>query len=96
MEEPNPNLDIFSDTTARLTDNIKSWKQVYEILEDEKSLPFDESSEGENESTVNNLREVAKSELFKVATQPILFPYIDMIRWALDHVDILTRTIYRH
>jgi hypothetical protein len=72
VEEPNPNSDIFSDTTARLTDNIKSWKQVYEILEDENSLPSDESSEGEDESTVNKLREVAKSELHKVAARPKL------------------------
>jgi hypothetical protein len=66
-EEPNPNSDIFSDTTAHLTEIIKSWKQVYEILEHEKSLPSDESSEGEDESTTNKLREVAKSELHKVA-----------------------------
>jgi hypothetical protein len=69
VEEPNPNSNIYSDTTARLTDNIKSWKQVYEILEDEKSLPSDESSEGEDESIVNKLKEVAKSELHKVVSK---------------------------
>jgi hypothetical protein len=40
VEESNPNSDILSDTTARLTDVIKSWKQVYEILEQENSLYF--------------------------------------------------------
>jgi hypothetical protein len=29
----------------------------------------------------------------KRALRPQLLPYCDMIRWALDHVDILTRTI---
>jgi hypothetical protein len=92
----NPNSDIYSDTTARLTNNIKSWAWVYEILEDEKSIPSDESSKGEDVSTINKLKEVAKSELHKVAARPKLFPYTDMIRWALDHVDIPTRTIYNH
>jgi hypothetical protein len=96
VEDLNPNSNIYSDTTARLTNNIKSWTQVYEILEDEKSLPSDESSEGEDASTVNKLKEVAKSELHKVAARPKLFPYTDMICWALDHVDIPTRTIYNH
>jgi hypothetical protein len=39
---------------------------------------------------------VANSELHKVAARPKLFPYTDMIRWALDHVNIPTRTIYNH
>jgi hypothetical protein len=82
VEDPNPNSNIFSDTTARLTDIIKSWKQVYEILEQENSLHSDESSGGEDESTTNKLRELAKSELHKVTTQTKVFPYIDMICWA--------------
>jgi hypothetical protein len=49
-----------------------------------------------SQNFTNKLREVAKSELHKVAAWPKLFPYTDMIRWALDHVDILTRTIYSH
>jgi hypothetical protein len=65
-------------------------------LEHENSLPSDESCEGEDESTVNKLREVAKSKLHKVTTRPKMFPYTDMINWALDHVDILTITIYSH
>jgi hypothetical protein len=95
-EEPNPNSNIFLDTTTHLTDVIKTWKQVYEILEQENSLYSDDSSGGEDESTTNNLRQVAKSELHKVAAWPKLMPYTDMISWALEHVDILTRTIHNH
>jgi hypothetical protein len=32
--------------------------------------------------------------MHKIAARPRLFPYYDMIRWALDHVDIPTRTIF--
>jgi hypothetical protein len=96
VEDPNPNSDIFSNTTAHLTVVIKSWKQVYEILEKENSLHSDESSREEDESTTNKLRQVANLELHKVITRPKLLPYTYMIHWSLDHVDILTRTIYSH
>jgi hypothetical protein len=96
VEESNPNYDIYSDTIAHLKDNIKSWAWVYEILEDEKSIPSDESSEGEDVSTVNKLKEVAKLELHKVAARKKLLPYMDMIPWALNHVDIPNITIYNH
>jgi hypothetical protein len=31
--------------------------------------------------------------MHRIATRPRLLPYYDMIRWALDHVDLATRTI---
>jgi hypothetical protein len=31
--------------------------------------------------------------MHKIAARSQLLPYCDMIRWALDHVDIPTRTI---
>jgi hypothetical protein len=39
---------------------------------------------------------VAKSELHRVVAWLKLMPYTDMISWALEHVDIPTRTIYSH
>ena len=36
---------------------------------------------------------VIQVEMHKVAARPRILPYYDMIRWALDHVDIPTRTI---
>jgi hypothetical protein len=47
-------------------------------------------------STINKLKEVAKLELHKVAARPKFLSYTDMIRWALDHVDIPSITIYNH
>jgi hypothetical protein len=32
--------------------------------------------------------------MHKIAARPCIFPYYDMIRWALDHADIPTRTIF--
>jgi hypothetical protein len=92
----NPNSDLYSDTTTRLTGSIKSWAQVYEILEEEKSIISDDGSEEEDVLNINKLKEVTKSELHKVATRPKLFPYTYMIHWALEHVDVPTKTIYIH
>ena len=37
---------------------------------------------------------VAQAEMHKIAARPRLLPYYDMVRWALDHVDLLTKTIF--
>jgi hypothetical protein len=93
---PNPNSDLFSDTTIDLKGSIKSRAQVYEILEEEKSTIFYDGSEEENVLNINNLKEIANLELHKVVARPKLSPYTDMIRWTLEHVDIPTRTIYNN
>jgi hypothetical protein len=92
-DDSNPNTDILSDTTSRITDTIKSWKQVYDILEHEILLCPDDSVEEEDESFSAKLRLVAQSELHRIVARPKIIPYNDMISWALEHVDIQTRSI---
>ena len=46
------------------------------------------------ENHVNKLRDIAASELHKISTWPRLMPYNDMIGWALENIDVVTRTIY--
>jgi hypothetical protein len=41
----------------------------------------------------NKLRDIAESELHKVATRPRLMSYNDMISWALERMDVQTRSI---
>jgi hypothetical protein len=41
----------------------------------------------------NHLRDIEESELHKIATCPWLMAYNDMISWALEKVDIPTRSI---
>jgi hypothetical protein len=61
VEEPNPNFDLFSNTTAHLTRSIKLWVQVCEIPEEEKSIVFYDESEEEVVLNINKLKEVTKS-----------------------------------
>jgi len=65
-EETNPNAYTLSNTTSRLTDTIKSWKQVYDILEHELSLCCDDSTKEEDEKVPAKIRHVTNSELHRV------------------------------
>jgi hypothetical protein len=80
-----PEGDVISDTMPHAIDSIKSWRQIYEILDYEiKNSPNDSE---------NHLRDIAESELHKIAARPRLMAYNDMISWALEKIDIPTRSI---
>jgi hypothetical protein len=81
----NPEGDIISDTTPHTIDSIKSWREIHELLDYEI-----ENSPGDSE---NHLWDIAESELHKIAARPRLMAYNDMINWALEKVDIPTRSI---
>jgi hypothetical protein len=83
-EEPQEG-DIISDTTPHSIHSIKAWAQISELLEDELKYADPDSE--------NHLRDVAESELHKVATRLRLVAYTEMVGWALDKVDIPTRSI---
>jgi hypothetical protein len=53
----------------------------------------DDSSDNEKDDITTKYKIVIQSGMHKVATRPRLLCYYDMVRWALDHVDIPTRTI---
>jgi hypothetical protein len=92
-ESSNLDGDVISDTTPHVVDSIKSWRQIFDILEYElRNCPDDFG----NEKTENKLRDIAESELHKIATRPRLMPYNDMISWALEKTDIQTRSILNH
>jgi hypothetical protein len=81
-----PENDTISDTTAAgVVHNIKSWDAVAKKMEGELSFSDDEEE--------NHLRDIASTGLHKVAARPRLFSYTDMVIWALDKIDVLTRSI---
>ena len=81
----NPKGDIISDTTPHAIDSIKSWREIYELLDYEiKNSPVDFE---------NHLWDIAESELHNITARPRLMAYNDMINWALEKVDIPTRRI---
>jgi hypothetical protein len=80
-----PEGDVVSDTTPHAIDSIKSWRKIFETLDYEIKNFLDDSE--------NKLRNIAESELHKVATHPRLMTYNDMISWALERTDMQTRSI---
>jgi hypothetical protein len=77
--------DIISDTMPHTIDSIKSWTQISKLLEYEFKNSHTDSE--------NHFRNIAESELHKIVVHPRLMAYNDMISWALEKVDILTRSI---
>jgi hypothetical protein len=52
-----------------------------------------DSSDNEKDDLATKYKIIIQAEMHKIAARPRLLPYYDMIRWALDHVDIPTITI---
>jgi hypothetical protein len=77
--------DIISDTTPHAINSIKSWTRISELLEYELKNADPDSE--------NHLRDIVESELHKVVARPRLVADTDMVGWALDKVDIPTRSI---
>jgi hypothetical protein len=64
-ESSNLDGDVISDTTPHVVDSVKSWRQIFEILEYEvRSFPDNFG----NKKTKNKLRDIADSKLHKIAT----------------------------
>jgi hypothetical protein len=53
----------------------------------------DDSSDNETDDMTTKYKIIVQAEMHIVAVRPCLLPYYDMIRWALDHEEIPTRTI---
>jgi hypothetical protein len=86
--------DIISDTSPRSINTVKTWTHVSNILQFELINCPKDSSDNEKDDLSSKYKVVAQSEIHKIEARSRLFPYYDMIKWALDHVDIPTRTIF--
>jgi hypothetical protein len=92
-ESSGQGTDTVSDTSPRSIDTVKTWSYVSDILQSELVDCSDDSSDNEKDDLATKYKIVVQAEMHKIAARPRLLPYYDMIRWALDHVDIPTRTI---
>jgi hypothetical protein len=88
------NIHVISDTSPRSINIVKTWTHVFNTLQDELVNYPDDSSDNEKDNLSTKYNIIAQAELHKVATGPSLLPYTDVIGWALDHLDIPTRTIF--
>jgi hypothetical protein len=62
------------------------WREIYKFIEDGDFTH-------EYESNVDDLVDIKKYFLQKIATRPTVLHYYDMVRWIISHIDISTYTI---
>jgi hypothetical protein len=93
-ESSGQNTDVISDTSPISINTVKTWVHVFNTIQYEVVNYPDDSSDNEKDNLSTKYKIIAQTELHKIATRPRLLPYNDMIGWALDHVDIPTRTIF--
>jgi hypothetical protein len=68
-EVSNPNTDVLSDTTPRVIDTVKSWTQVFDILEHELINCPEDSDDEVNETHATKLKDIAQSKLHKIVAR---------------------------
>jgi hypothetical protein len=89
-------LDNVSDTSPRTSGSVSTWSSISNILQSQlvKCSDSDDYNLDVVKDDMNTkYKTIVQSGMHLVATRPRLLPYYDMIRWALDHVDLPTRTI---
>jgi hypothetical protein len=85
--------DNVSDTSPRIIDSVPNWSYVSDMLQSELVDYSGDSDDNERDDITTKYKIVVQSRMHRVAARTWLLPYYDMIRWALDHVGIPTRTI---
>jgi len=95
-DDSNPKEDVLLDTTPWVADTINTWTKVFDVLEHEITNCLDDSPKEDDKYFTTKLRHVAQLELHKTVARPRIIPYNDMINWALEYVDIQTRSINNH
>jgi hypothetical protein len=93
VEVSGQGLDNVSDTSPRSVDSARTWSYISEVLQSELVDVLDDSNENEKDNLITKYKIVIQAQMDKVVSRSRLIPYYDMIWWALDHVDIPTRTI---
>ena len=88
--------DNVSDTSPRTSGSVSTWSSISNILQ--SGLVNCSDSDDDNLDIMKDdmntkYKTIVQSGMHLVATRPRLLPYYDMIRWALDHIDLSSRTI---
>jgi hypothetical protein len=93
-ESSNPNKNVFLDSSLRTIDTAKTWMQVFDILQYKLINYPDDLGEEVTKTQATRYKNVAQSELHKIATQPRIMPYNDMIGWVMENIELSIRSIY--
>jgi hypothetical protein len=88
--------DNVSDTSPWTSGSVSTWSSILDVLQSElvNCLDSDDYNYDIVKHDLNTkYKTIVQSGMHLVATRPWFLPYYDMIRWALDHIDLPSRTI---
>ena len=88
--------DNVLDTSPRTGGSVPTWSFISDTLQSDL-VNYSDSDDDNNDIVKGDLntkyKTIVQSGMHLVATRPRFLPYYDMIRWALDHIDLPSRTI---
>jgi hypothetical protein len=86
--------DKVSDTSPWTGGSVPNWLFISDILQSEL-VNYSDSDDNDNvkDDLNTKYKTIVQSGMQLIATRPRFLPYYNMIRWALDHIDLPTRTI---
>jgi hypothetical protein len=96
---PNPQHRVrttFQTPRPRSDGSVSTWSYITSILQSEAVICSDSDDYNydiEKDDLNTKYKAVVQSRMHLIAARPRLLPYFDMIRWALDHIDLPSRTI---
>jgi len=91
--EVTKNSYAFSDTACTLDVGVSNWEAMYNLFEDEGPKFTERIVTAEDRVFVSQITysDVDNSFLHRIGTHPRFLPYMDMIRWVIDHMNIADR-----
>ena len=80
---------LYMDTTCNKDVGITTWEGMYSLLDEENPKMMEvTATAGSHGSFEVSIIELACSFLHRIAARPKIIPYMDMVKWVLDSVDI--------
>ena len=83
---------LYTDTAYNRDAGIATWEGMYNLLKEENPRLMEvEATTSSHISSEVSFTELACSFLHRIAARPKILPYMDMVKWVLDNVDITYR-----
>lgn len=83
---------LYTDMACNRATGIATWEVMYNLLEEENPRVMEVTATmGSNSSFESFIIDLACSFLHWIEARPKILPYMDMVKWILDSVDIRNR-----
>jgi len=92
VSEKSEMIPLFTDTTCTKEVGISTWEGMYRLLEEENPRVMEVTATVDGRgSSEASLIELACLFLHRIAARQKILPYTDMVKWVIDHAEIIDR-----